>query len=84
MAARPLGAAFFGHYADKTGRRFLLVLTIAGVGVLSPEMAVDYGCTGPNLRGSGVEWDLRRDGEPICRRMYEGYEFEVVLRQKSV
>jgi MHS family proline/betaine transporter-like MFS transporter len=35
MAARPVGAAFFGHYADKIGRRFLLVLTIAGVGVAS-------------------------------------------------
>jgi len=35
MAARPVGAAFFGHFADKTGRRFLLVLTIAGVGLMS-------------------------------------------------
>jgi MFS family permease len=35
MAARPVGAAFFGHYADKIGRRFLLILTIAGVGVAS-------------------------------------------------
>jgi MFS family permease len=35
MAARPVGSAFFGHYADKIGRRFLLVLTIGGVGVMS-------------------------------------------------
>ena len=35
MAARPVGSAIFGHYADKVGRRFLLVLTIAGVGVMS-------------------------------------------------
>lgn len=35
MAARPVGAAFFGAYADKIGRRFLLVLTIGGVGVMS-------------------------------------------------
>jgi len=35
MAARPVGAAIFGHFADKTGRRFLLVLTIAGVGLMS-------------------------------------------------
>ncbi len=35
MAARPVGAAFFGHYADKVGRRFLLILTIAGVGLMS-------------------------------------------------
>ena len=35
MAARPVGSAFFGHYADKIGRRYLLVLTIGGVGVMS-------------------------------------------------
>ena len=35
MAARPIGSAIFGHYADKIGRRFLLVLTIGGVGVMS-------------------------------------------------
>ncbi len=35
MAARPIGAAFFGQFADKIGRRLLLVLTIGGVGVMS-------------------------------------------------
>jgi len=35
MAARPFGSVFFGHYADKIGRRFLLVLTIGGVGMIS-------------------------------------------------
>ncbi len=35
MAARPLGSAFFGHYADKIGRRRLLLITIAGVGAMS-------------------------------------------------
>lgn len=35
MAARPVGSAFFGAYADKIGRRFLLLFTIGGVGVMS-------------------------------------------------
>jgi MFS transporter, MHS family, proline/betaine transporter len=35
MAARPVGSAIFGAYADKIGRRFLLIFTIAGVGVMS-------------------------------------------------
>ena len=35
MAARPVGSAIFGHYADKVGRRRLLILTIAGVGLMS-------------------------------------------------
>lgn len=35
MAARPVGSAFFGAYADKIGRRLLLIFTISGVGVMS-------------------------------------------------
>ena len=40
MAARPIGAAVFGRYSDKMGRRFLLLLTIGGVGVMSLVSAV--------------------------------------------
>lgn len=35
MAARPVGSAFFGHYADKIGRKLLLIFTMSGVGVMS-------------------------------------------------
>jgi NADH-quinone oxidoreductase subunit D len=31
-----------------------------GIGVVSPERALQLGFTGPMLRGSGVEWDLRK------------------------
>jgi NADH-quinone oxidoreductase subunit D len=31
-----------------------------GIGVVSPERALNLGFTGPMLRGSGVEWDLRK------------------------
>lgn len=31
-----------------------------GIGVVTPEEALQYGFTGPMLRGSGVEWDLRK------------------------
>ena len=31
-----------------------------GIGVVSPERAKALGFTGPMLRGSGVEWDLRK------------------------
>jgi len=33
----------------------------AGVGVIGREKAIAYGLVGPNLRGAGVDWDLRRD-----------------------
>jgi NADH-quinone oxidoreductase subunit D len=58
----------------------IFVRRTAGVGIISPEMAVDYGCTGPVLRGSGVKWDLRRDGEPIYTQMYDDYDFQVIAQ----
>jgi len=56
----------------------IFIRRTAGIGVLPAEMAIDYGCSGPVLRASGVSWDLRRDGEPWYTRMYEGYEFDVI------
>ena len=48
-----------------------------GVGYISKEDAIDIGFTGPFARGSGVDWDLRRDN-PYTG--YEEYEFEVPVR----
>ncbi|HWA99956.1 MAG TPA: NADH-quinone oxidoreductase subunit D [Pirellulales bacterium] len=59
----------------------IFVRRCAGIGIMSPEMAIDYGCTGPVLRGSGVDWDLRRDGESWYTAMYDGYAFEVIVQK---
>ena len=32
-----------------------------GIGIIPAETALSYGLSGANLRGSGVDWDLRRD-----------------------
>jgi NADH-quinone oxidoreductase subunit D len=57
----------------------IFVKRTAAIGVLSPAMAIDYGCSGPVLRGSGVDQDMRRDGEAIYTGMYDGYAFEVAV-----
>ncbi|MCY4552066.1 MAG: NADH-quinone oxidoreductase subunit D, partial [Candidatus Poribacteria bacterium] len=44
------------------------------VAIMPAEMALSYGATGPNLRGSGVDWDLRRD-EPYS--IYDRFDFDV-------
>ncbi len=44
------------------------------IGIISAGMAVNYGLTGPNLRASGVDHDLRKAHPYIG---YENYEFEV-------
>jgi NADH-quinone oxidoreductase subunit D len=59
----------------------IFVKRTAGIGILSPEMAIGYGTSGPVLRGSGVDHDQRRDGEEIYTSMYEGYAFEVVCER---
>ena len=59
----------------------IFVKRTAGIGILSPEMAIDYGTSGPVLRGSGIDHDMRRDGEEIYTSMYEGYAFEVVCQR---
>jgi NADH-quinone oxidoreductase subunit D len=52
----------------------IFVERLAGVGVISREDAVAYNLVGPNLRGSGVRWDLRRD---IPYSVYPKMEFGV-------
>lgn len=48
----------------------------ADVGVLPPEVAISYGITGPNLRGSGVKWDLRKN-DPYS--IYDQFEFDIPI-----
>jgi NADH-quinone oxidoreductase subunit D len=65
------------EYHTLLTRNAIFIRRTTNLGILSPEMAMGYGCTGPVLRGSGVDFDLRRDGEPIYTRMYEGYNFKI-------
>jgi NADH-quinone oxidoreductase subunit D len=47
-----------------------------GIAVLPPKAALAYGCTGPILRGSGVDYDVRK---AFPYSGYEQYEFDVPL-----
>ncbi len=47
---------------------------LVGIGVVSPERALQMGFTGPMLRGSGVEWDLRKK-QPY--EVYDRVEFDI-------
>jgi NADH-quinone oxidoreductase subunit D len=45
-----------------------------GIGVLTADEAINYSLSGPMLRASGVQWDMRKD-QPYLG--YETYDFEV-------
>ncbi|HEX9253663.1 MAG TPA: NADH-quinone oxidoreductase subunit D [Ignavibacteriaceae bacterium] len=51
-------------FIDRTG----------GVGVLPVETAVNFGVSGPNLRGSGMKWDIRKD-DPYS--IYHKFDFDI-------
>ncbi len=51
-----------------------------GVGVISADDAIGYGLTGANLRGSGVDYDMRK---MVPYTGYETYDFEVPVGQNG-
>ncbi len=46
------------------------------IGIVSPERAIELGFTGPMLRGSGIEWDIRRK-EPY--EIYNQLNFQIPI-----
>lgn len=52
----------------------IFISRTANIGILSPELAIDHGVTGPSLRGSGLARDLRRT-EPYS--IYDRFEFDI-------
>ena len=64
------------HYDKMAMQNSVLKQRTVGIGRYTPQEAIDWGITGPSLRATGVDFDLRRD------RPYGGYdqfEFEVPL-----
>lgn len=51
-----------------------------GIGVVSPERALQLGFTGPMLRGSGITWDLRRK-QPY--EIYDRLDFDIPIGQNG-
>ena len=47
-----------------------------GIGVVTPERAQALGFTGPMLRGSGIEWDLRKK-QPY--EVYDQLDFDIPI-----
>ena len=57
-------------------RNRIWVDRLRDLGVVSKEMAIDYALSGPNLRGSGVDFDLRKSQPYLC---YKDLDFDVAV-----
>ena len=82
---RPAGSSNAGKFLNEVvvnidetetflTRNRIFVDRTQGVGVIPKDVAIDYGLTGPNLRGSGVEHDLRK-AHPYL--VYDQLKFDV-------
>ncbi len=68
------------HYEKMAMQNSILKARTIGIGKYSAQEAIDWGVTGPNLRATGVDWDLRK------QRPYSGYDqfdFEVPVGDKG-
>ena len=49
---------------------------LANIGIITAEEAINYNLVGPNLRGCGIRWDIRKD---IPYSVYPDFDFEVPI-----
>jgi len=68
--------ANLAEYHDLLTANEIMQIRTVDTGVLPPEVAKSYGCTGPVARGSGVDYDLRRD-DPYG--YYDQLDWDVVV-----
>ncbi len=59
----------------------IFIKRTAKVGVLPRDLAINYACSGPMLRASGVDFDLRRD-DPYT--LYDRFEWKVIIGEGEV
>jgi NADH-quinone oxidoreductase subunit D len=51
-----------------------------GVGIIPADKALDFGVSGPNLRASGVAWDIRKSDDYLP---YSGLDFDIVTGENG-
>ncbi|MFZ5901934.1 MAG: NADH dehydrogenase (quinone) subunit D [Chloroflexota bacterium] len=68
------------EYEGLLTRNPFIMDRLYGIGKLTKEKALSYGVTGPILRASGVDWDLRKK-RPYMG--YEQYDFDVPVRTEG-
>jgi NADH-quinone oxidoreductase subunit D len=65
---------FLEEYDQLLEENEILLARTKGVGILSKELAINSGASGPVLRASGVKWDIRK-ADPYG--IYDRFEFDI-------
>jgi NADH-quinone oxidoreductase subunit D len=68
------------EYEDILTNNPIFLARTKGIGVLPRKLAIDYSVTGPNLRATGLKWDLRKR-EPYS--IYDRFDFEIPTGKNS-
>ncbi len=67
-------------YEDLLTENRIWKMRLEDVGVLEPEDALSWGCTGPMLRGSGIAYDVRKE-EPY--ELYDELDFDIPVTDRK-
>ncbi|MDD5616054.1 MAG: NADH-quinone oxidoreductase subunit D [Candidatus Methanoperedens sp.] len=67
-------------YEELVNGNEIFLMRMKNIGVISAEEAINYGMTGPSLRGSGVDYDIRKL-EPYS--IYQDLDFKACMRREG-
>jgi NADH-quinone oxidoreductase subunit D len=71
---------YFDEYEQLVAQNEVFLARSKGIGILTPEQAINCSATGPVLRSTGVKWDLRK-ADPYS--IYNRFEFDIPTGQNG-
>jgi NADH-quinone oxidoreductase subunit D len=67
---------FIDEYDQFLKENEIILARTKGIGIIPADMAISCSCSGPTLRASGVEWDIRK-ADPYC--VYDRFNFDIPI-----
>ena len=71
---------YFDEYERLLKENEILYARARGVGILTKQMAIEIGASGPVLRSTGIKWDIRK-ADPYS--IYDRFEFDIPVGEQG-
>jgi NADH-quinone oxidoreductase subunit D len=71
---------YFDEHERLLKENEILLARAKGVGILTKELAINIGASGPTLRSSGIKWDIRKV-DPYS--IYDRFEFDIPVGEQG-